>query len=197
MNYPSFYDDIPSIKVKDPLADVLGAIENGEYEFTYLDVVKSAGHSCPTVMGAYLLTLEALQKLYPDQRAIRGDIKVEFKEEMTEGVAGVIGNVISHITGATSQSGFKGLGNKFVRHSLMFFHTQIHSSVRFTRIDTNQSVELIYNPSSIPANPSQQVLMQKVLQEKASDDEKKELGTLWQDRVQRIFENRKKVIHLL
>ncbi|WP_434658597.1 hypothetical protein [Sulfurimonas sp. NW9] len=49
MNYPQFFDTVQSIPLKDPLAQVLGAFENGEYEITYLEVVKAAGHSCPTV----------------------------------------------------------------------------------------------------------------------------------------------------
>ena len=107
MSYPKFYDTIETIKLKDPLADLLGAFENGEYEISYQEVVKGAGHSCPTVAGAYLMTLVALKELYPSSRAIRGDIKVYFNEDITEGVAGVIANVISYITGATDKSGFK------------------------------------------------------------------------------------------
>ena len=95
MNYPKFYDTIESIKVRDNLSNALGSFENGEYEFHYVDVVKSAGHSCPTVAGAYLITLVALKVLYPNELAIRGNIKVEFEEKMQEGVAGLIGNVIS------------------------------------------------------------------------------------------------------
>jgi len=53
MNYPDFFDTVASIKVKDPLAQILGVFENGEYEIPYLEVVKAAGHSCPTVAGAY------------------------------------------------------------------------------------------------------------------------------------------------
>ena len=39
MSYPKFYDDVQSIKVIDPLSNVLGTFDNGEYEFGYLDVV--------------------------------------------------------------------------------------------------------------------------------------------------------------
>ena len=74
MNYPKFYDEVESIKVIDQLSNVLGAFEGGEYEFSYLDVVKSAGHSCPTDAGAYLNTLEALKALYPDALPVRGNI---------------------------------------------------------------------------------------------------------------------------
>ncbi|MFA6197122.1 MAG: FmdE family protein [Sulfurimonas sp.] len=189
MSYPSFFDTIEVIKVKDPLSTVLGAFDNGEYEFSYLDVVKAAGHSCPTVAGAYIVTLEALKALYPNERAVRGNIKVEFAESLEEGVAGVIGNVISQITGATDKSGFKGLQGKFARHSLMFFDADINASARFTRVDNSKSVDVSYNPSSVMPNPNMQPLMQKMMSGSANQDELKEFGALWQERVKRIFEN--------
>ena len=196
MNYPLFYDTIEKIKVKDPLSDALGAFENGEYEFSYIDVVKLAGHSCPTVAGAYLITLEALKSLYPLDLAIRGNIKVEFEEAMEDGVAGVIANVISQVTGATDKSGFKGLQGKFARHSLMHFNTDIQASARFTRVDNSKSVDVFYNPSSILPNPDMQVIMQKMSQGTVSSDEVKEFGVLWQDRVKRIFENINEVLRI-
>ena len=189
MGYPSFFDDIEVIKVKDPLSNVLGAFEGGEYEFSYLDVVKSSGHSCPTVAGAYIITLEALKTLYPNERAVRGNIRVEFRESMEEGVAGVVGNVISQITGATDKSGFKGLQGKFARHSLMHFNSNINSSVRFIRVDNFKSVDVVYNPDSVMPNPDMQPLMAKMTKGEATEDEVKEFGALWQDRVKRIFEN--------
>jgi hypothetical protein len=193
MNYPKFYDEVESIKVKDQLSNVLGAFGGGEYEFSYLDVVKSAGHSCPTVAGAYLITLEALKALYPDTLPVRGDIKVEFKEALEDGVAGVIGNVVSQITGATDKSGFKGLNGKFARHSLMFFDADLNSSARFTRLDNNKSVDVFYNPSSIMPNPAMQPLMQKVMQGVATAEEFKEFGVLWQERVEKICKDPKAV----
>lgn len=194
MNYPNFFDEIEVIKVKDPLSKVLGAFEEGEYKFSYLDVVKSAGHSCPTVAGAYIITLSALKALYPNERAVRGDIKVEFKESLEDGVAGVVGNVISQITGATDKSGFKGLQGKFSRHSLMHFNSDISSSARFTRVDNSKSVDIFYNPDSIKPNPDMQPLMAKMIKGEASADEVKEFGALWQDRVKRIFENIESVV---
>ena len=194
MGYPSFFDEVATIKVQDPLSNVLGAFENGEYEFTYLEVVKSAGHSCPTVAGAYLMTQAALEALYKGERAVRGNIKVEFKESIEDGVAGVIGNVVSQITGATDKSGFKGLAGRFARHSLMDFNADINSSARFTRVDTNESVDVVYDPSSVPPNPAMQPLMQKMMQGIATDAELQEFGDIWQERVKRIFENAKNVV---
>ncbi len=197
MSYPSFFDTIEVIKVKDPLSTVLGAFDNGEYEFNYLDVVKAAGHSCPTVAGAYIIALLALKALHPNERAVRGNIKVEFAEPLEEGVAGVIGNVISQITGATDKSGFKGLQGKFARHSLMFFDADINASARFTRVDNSKSVDIIYNPSSVMPNPNMQPLMQKMMSGNASQEEIKEFGTLWQERVKRILENLESVVKVV
>jgi len=196
MNYPKFYDEVETIKVRDELSNILGAFGGGEYEFSYMDVVKSAGHSCPTVAGAYVIALEGLKALYGDERVVRGDVKVEFHEALEDGVAGVIGNVVSQITGATSKSGFKGLNGKFARHSLMFFDADINSPARFTRLSTNKSVDVFYNPSSIMPNPAMQPLMQKVMQGVASAEEFKEFGKLWQDRVERICKDPKAVVQV-
>jgi len=197
MSYPEFFNTIETIKVKDQLSQVLGAFSAGEYEFTYLDVVKSAGHSCPTVAGAYIMTLAGLSALYPDERAVRGNIKVEFEEDLEEGVAGVIGNVISQITGATDKSGFKGLQGQFARHSLMHYNASIDSSARFTRTDTGKSVDVNYNHSAIPADPKMMKLMQKLTSGAATQEEVKEFGMLWQDRVKRIFENLDDVVEVI
>ena len=196
MVYPSFFDDIEAIKLKDPLSLVLGAFEAGEYEISYLEVVKAAGHSCPTVAGAYIMTSEALKMLYGGQRALRGSIKVEFEESLQEGVAGVIANVISHITGATDKSGFKGLRGQFARHSLMRFSAGIDSSARFTRVDTQKSVDVYYNHTSISTDPQMTALMKILSSGDASSEDVKEFGRLWQDRVKRIFENLEDVVQV-
>lgn len=187
MNYPDFFDDVVGIEMMDPLSNVLGTFEEGRVTFTYLEIVKAAGHSCPTVGGAYIMTYKALQALYQDEMPMRGMIEVSFKEDLEEGVAGVIGNVVTHITGATDKSGFKGLNKKFARHSLMNFNAEITSSARFKRIDTGKTVDVYYDPSSIKPAAGMQPLMQHILQGKATDEEIKEFGLLWQERVKRII----------
>jgi len=187
MKYPDFFDKVESIKLFDPLSAVLGSFEGGEVEFNYVDVVKSAGHSCPTVAGAYLMSLTALKALYPDTLPVRGEIKVEFSEDESDGVAGVIANVITNITGATERSGFKGLNGNFARHSLMSFNSAIKSNAKFTRVDTGKTVEVIYNHQVVPANPAMQPLMGKVMTGVATTKEKQNFGKLWQMRVSKIL----------
>ena len=185
--YPKFFDEVEGIDLKDPLSEVLGTFENGLVKIKYLPIVKMAGHSCPTVAGAYLMTLKALKALYPDTLPVRGEIIVEFKEDESDGVAGVIASVISNITGATEISGFKGLGGKHSRNNLMFFNRDINSNARFTRADNGASVDVFYDHKKVPGNPKMQELMQKVLGGMASDEEKTEFGELWQERVRKIL----------
>ncbi|MDC0933800.1 FmdE family protein [Arcobacteraceae bacterium] len=197
MNYPEFFNTIETIKLQDPLSNLLGTFENGLVEFSYLDIVKSAGHSCPTVSGAYIMAMVGLKELYQDEIPTRGDIFVSFKEDDKDGVAGVIGTVLSQITGATESLGFKGLNGNFARHDLMQFNANITSSIKLQRLDTGKSVELIYNPSQISQDERVPQLMQKIMQNTATPEDKKLFGQLWQKRVEAIFANISKVITIL
>ena len=194
MNYPTFFNNIPSITLKDPLSNFLGTFENGEVEFSYLDVVKSAGHSCPTVAGAYITTLKGLEALYGAETPTRGNISVSLKNDMQEGVTGVISNVITQITGATEHSGFKGLNGKFARNNLMSFNAEINGAVEFKRLDTNKTVTVTYDHSTVAGNPKMQELMGKLMQGVATPEEKKEFGNLWQSRVEAIFNSIDEVV---
>ncbi len=194
MNYPSFFDEIESIKLKDDLSLFLGAVDDGVIEFTYLDIVKAAGHSCPTVAGAYIMTLEALKYLYKNDIPKRGEIKVFFKDNYVEGVTGVIANVISQITGATDSYGFKGINGKFKRYDLIEFSSDISSDLRFQKVDDGQFIDISYDSSSVEFNPKIPNLMQKIMKGEASEEEKKEFKYLWQERVRNIFKNIDKVI---
>ncbi len=195
MTYPQFFNNIPTIKLQDELASFLGAFEDGIIEFSYLDVVKNAGHSCPTVLGAYLMTLEGLKALYEDELPKRGEIIVEFKESQIEGVAGVIGNVITNITGATTTNGFKGIAGKFDRNHLMKFEKDIDgASVRFTRVDTLKSVDVFYDASSVKPHEDMSFLMQKSIKAIATKEEIEEFKKYWQKRVEEISLNIETVI---
>ena len=198
MIYPQFFNKIPTIKLQDDLACLLGAFEDGIIEYSYLDVVKSAGHSCPTVLGAYLITLEGLNALHKNEVAKRGNILVQFSESQTTGVAGVIGSVITNITGSTTTNGFKGLAGKHDRNHLMNFEKDINgASVRFTRLDTQKSVDVFYNASMILPHPSMNSLMQKCIQGSATNEEKIEFGKVWQKRVEDISNNIDEVIKIV
>ena len=187
MLYPKFFEEVESILLYDPLADFLGAIEAGAIEITYLDVVKFAGHSCPTVAGAYLMSKVGLQKLFVDALPIRGEVAVYIKGKKSEGVNGVIGNTIAYICGVSDEAGFKGIGTKFNRSNKLFYDANIDGEVKLVRLDTNESVELSYDPSIVPPDPRMKALMQKIMQQSATMEERKEFQNLWQQRVATIL----------
>ncbi len=187
MNYPPFFDLVQSIRLQDPLSNFLGVFEDGILEISYLDCVKLAGHSCPTVAGAYLMTLQGLAELYPDGLPQRGGIKVQMRDSRDAGVTGVIATVISFITGASGDTGFKGIKGKMSRNNLLDYNISMEKEVRLVRIDTGKSIEIDYDPSSVPASAQMQPLMGKMMQGVASKEEKIAFGTLWQERVEKIL----------
>ena len=187
MQYPLFFNEVDSILLYDPLSDFLGTFENGKVEISYLDCVKQAGHSCPTVAGAYLMVLIGLKVLYGSELPQRGNIHVGIKGKRTEGAIGVIGNIISFIVGASDDGGFKGIQGEFSRDNLIAYDQQMTGEVTLRRIDNNLSVSLGYDPSIIPGDQKLKPLMGKMLQGKASDQEKKLFKELWQERVKEIL----------
>lgn len=187
MSYPEFFAAVPRLTLHDPLAELLGAAENGRIEYGYTDAVKLAGHSCPTVAGAYLMTLKALARLYPDGLPERGGIRVELSAAQADGVTGVTAAVASLLTGAAGEGGFNGLAGRFSRRNLLLFGAAIDAELCFTRIDSGARVAVAYHPEVVPAPPELQKLMPKLLACTASAAEATEFGRLWQLRVKRIL----------
>lgn len=187
MSHPEFFDTVPRITLHDPLAELLGAADRGLITYGYPDAVKLAGHSCPTVAGAYLMTLKALGALYPDRPPERGDIRVGLKAAQAEGTAGVVGAIAGLLTGAAGEGGFKGLGGRYARRDLLRFSAGIDAELRFTRGDTQAGVTVRYRPECVPPAPELQALMPRVVAGEASAAERTEFGRLWQMRVKRIL----------
>ncbi len=187
MTYPEFFDRVESLLLYDPLADFLGAVEAGVVELSYLDVVKFAGHSCPTVAGAYLMAKLGLEQLYPDAMPHRGEVKVLIRGEKGAGVNGVIGNTIAYICGVSDEAGFKGIGGRFDRSGKLLYGAKIDGEVRLARVDNGHFVDLSYDPSSIPPDPHMKELMQLLMMGRAGMEEKKLFQKLWQERVAKIL----------
>ena len=191
-----FYDSAEPIKIKDPLAVVLGAVDKGEvFIFTYADAVKFAGHSCPAVAGAYKSTQLALKALYGDEAPVRGNIKVTFKGSVDYKVNGPISQVVTLISGASSESGFKGLGpaGKYGRYNLMTFNKDLSPDPKttcamiFQRVDSGKKIEVTYSVDPVSVSERMDKLMPLVISGKASEEEAKEFGNLWQERVKTIL----------
>ncbi|MBI4290307.1 MAG: hypothetical protein HY661_02360 [Betaproteobacteria bacterium] len=187
MQYPAFFDKVQPIVLYDPLAEFLGAATNGRVEYTYLDAVKLAGHSCPTVAGAYLMTMKALQALYPAATPERGAVRVRLRGDMEFGVTGVIANVVGLITGATQTNGFRGIAGRFDRRDLLFFDACIDADIHFERIDSASAVTVAYRADLVPGSARLKVLAGKLGTLGLSAEEQREFGVEWQARVEQIL----------
>ncbi|MDY0326870.1 MAG: FmdE family protein [Arcobacteraceae bacterium] len=190
MLYPEFFDSVEKIVLYEPLGEFLGS--GGVCEIGFADVVKLSGHSCPTVTGAYLMSLYALKALHKENETpIRGNIKVEMRGKKSDGVVGVIANVVSYITGAKEEDGFKGLGGVFARNNLLFFNAKSKGEIRFTRLDTGKIVDVSYDLGNLYLPELDSSLMQKALQNRATQEETELFGKQWQARVKEILLNHK------
>lgn len=185
-----FFNDVEPIKLKDPLAYILGAQDEGEpFVFNYTDAVMLAGHSCPAVSGAYKITQKALKALYGNETPVRGQIRVIIKGGPTDLAYGPQSQVISFITGASGVTGFKGLGGLHGRNNKLFFD---HNDVQFNefifqREDNGKTVKVIYNPQAIPGDPRMGDIIPYVIRGVATKDQKELFFSLWQGNVKRIL----------
>ena len=187
MEFPEFFAAAPRIAVRDPLAKFLGAAPDGVIEYQYADLVKLAGHSCPTVASAYLMTRGALNALYPDALPVRGEIRVELRDDRLAGATGVIANVVSFLTGATHDTGFKGIGGQFNRRNLLFFGVSMPGQLRLSRVDSGAAVTVSTRLDRVPPDGRVALLLPKCLNGVASADETAVFQRLWQGRVRTLL----------
>ena len=187
MNLPDIFQAAPRIALRDPLSDFLGAAEDGVLDYGYADVVKLAGHSCPTVAGAYLICLRALRHLYDGALPVRGDVAVFLRESADEGTAGVMASVATLLTGATRETGFKGIGGRFDRRNLLTFGEDIQGVMAFRRRDSGAGVQAFLDTSAVPADPATGALLHRQLADAADAKDAARFRALWQDRVGRML----------
>jgi formylmethanofuran dehydrogenase subunit E len=185
--FPGFFEAAPRIRVRDALADFLGAARDGVLEYRYADAVRLAGHSCPTVASAFLMARAALAALFPERLPERGEVRVELRDPADEGVTGVIANVLSLVTGATVDTGFKGLGGRFDRRQLLAYEVAIEGQVRFTRTDNGDAVTVRARVDRVPADPRAAQLMPRCVLGVASAEEQALFREIWQERVRKLL----------
>lgn len=187
MHLPAYCSQVPTITLRDPLAELLGAAEGGLIEYHFADAVKLAGHACPTVAGAWLATVHGLRALYGSATPVRGDIAVALPETIDDGVAGVIASIATLLTGAAGAGGFKGLGGRYGRRNLLSFGVAGVAGIRLTRRDTGASVDCLVHLQKIAGDARMGQLLPEVLGGMARPEVRRLFGELWQDRVRRIL----------
>lgn len=187
MSFPDFFEHIPVLTLRDALAGTLGAPADGIIEYRYADAVRLAGHSCPTVAGAWLIACRALAALYPDTLPQRGELRIDLRAQFDVGTSGVVGSVLGLLTGAAGDGGFKGLGARHSRRDLLRYGVGIGADVRIARMDTGASVLIDYHPEVVAPSPDLPALMARVVGGVADAQESALFTQLWQDRVRRIL----------
>lgn len=189
MSFPDFYELAPRIRLHDPLAAFLGACDDGIIEYHYVDAVRLAGHSCPTVAGAFLMARTAVAVLYPQETAERGGITIQMPAPVDEGTTGVIAQVLTLVTGAAANNGFKGIAGRFARNNLLDY-AAIDSSpeaVVFRRADTGVTVTVELDTGPVPVDASLPELIGPAMQGTATAGQLAEFRRAWQARVRRLL----------
>ena len=194
MKFPEFFKDVKTIKMQDDLADFLGAFKNGILEFKYEDIAKMAGHSCLTVASSYVMISQGLGFLHHNEIAKRGNIEVFINGAKNVGVNGVIAKVASLITGACEDDGFGGIAGNFNRKNLLFFESNLDCDMMLKRKDNKKVAKIFLDSNCIASDPRQNMLLQKIIQNIATNDEIAIFKTIWQERVRKAlienFDNR-------
>lgn len=184
------------IRIRDPLAEVLGMVTEGEpLVVTFADVAKAAGHACPAVAGAYRSTQLALDRLYADEYPLRSDIEVTVGGEPDDHGLGPMANVIRHITGAADETGFTGFGEVGDREDLLSFGEVAASgrAFQFDRIDIGTSIIVSFDPSTAGVDPdagggAPTQISSKIVAGDTDDKQTAAFRDQWHGRVQRIID---------
>ncbi|MDP2730160.1 MAG: hypothetical protein Q8O55_06740 [Dehalococcoidales bacterium] len=195
--------EVKPIRFREPLAETLGALKDNEavLDYSFIDVVKMAGHACPTVASAYLCCQTAVEKLYGDTVPVRGEIAVTVYGEPDEGVYGVMAQVFSFLTGAAPITGFRGLGPRFKRKDLLQFRSEKIDPeamcFEFRRLDNGEAVLVRLYPQRIPfpVEKEKQLsqLLQPVIWEAATEEEKRQFQGLWMEKVEHMLLKREEM----
>ena len=135
--------------------------------------MRLAGHSCPTVAGAYLLVRRGLRALYGDDLPERGGITVQMRDSRDNGTTGVIATIATLLTGAAAD--------------LLSYDAPLTGLMALTRVDNGARVELELNASIVPFAADMQTLMPKAVSGEANAAELARFGELWQSRVRAML----------
>ncbi len=188
MNCPDFFARAPRITLRDPLAVFLGVSTDGLLEYRYDDAVKLAGHSCPTVAGAWLMLYRGLRALHGENIPERGAVEVHLRQSREQGSTGVTALVATLITGAAPETGFGGIGqqHRFARRNLLRYSAAIDGTMAIRSAD-GSGVLLDLNAGVVQPDPEMLRLFPAAVSGAGSPEELKRFGELWQRRVERML----------
>jgi len=185
------YPDADPIRIRDPVAEVLGVRESGEpFEIGYPDVVRAAGHSCPTAAGAYRIAELGLAALYPDDLPVRGEVAVRVGGPRDETAYGVTGRLLSFVTGAAGEDGFGGLPGGFGKRRGLLEYGPIDGTgvrVRLSRPEVRDAVVVTYDVGALPGLGDAKRHLPAVVEGTATPDEALAFREAWHRRVDAVL----------
>jgi hypothetical protein len=185
--------EVDPIRIRDPVAEALVVLDPGEpFVVTYEDLIEVAGHSCPTASGAFRITQLGLDALYPEDLPVRSEIEVLAGGPREDGTYGVMGRLISYVTGAAREDGFGGLAGGYGnRRNLLTFDAFDPASAdptfRFRRTDTGEAVEVAYHVADVPDGGPALDNLQRIIEGRASDDDREAFSEAWHGRVRSVL----------
>lgn len=201
--FTEFFSEVRPIVMREPLAALLGSFQGDDaiLRFSFSDAVKSAGHACPTVSGAYLCCQLALEALYGDEVPTRGGIAITVFGEPDKGALGVMAQVFAYITGAATETGFKGLSGRFSRKDLLKFEVaepaREEPCFRFERTDTGEAVMVRFYPWLVPypeeSGKRLAALMGQVVSGDAGGEDRLEFQKLWREKIRGMVVERREI----
>ena len=191
---PRRYPDLEPIRLRDPLAEVLGVVDPDEpVEFRYADLVRAAGHSCPTTAGTLQIAEFGLAALYPEALPVRGDVSVHIGGPVDETAFGVTGRLLSLVTGAAGDDGFGGLPGGFGRRRGLLRYEALDGpgvQVRFSRTDDDAAVQVTYDVEAVPGLGEAKDLLPDVVDGNADEEAVADFRDAWHRRVDAVLESK-------
>ncbi|NHX35779.1 MULTISPECIES: hypothetical protein [Halolamina] len=185
--------DVEPIRIRDPVAEALAVLDPGDpFIVTYEDVVTAAGHSCPTASGAYRIAQMGLDALYPDDLPVRSEVEVLAAGPRDDATYGVMGRLISYVTGAAQEDGFGGLAGGYGdRRNMLTFDAFDPDSAaptfRFRRTDTDETVEVTYHVGDVPDGGPALGNLQRIIEGTASNEDRELFADVWHGRVRSVL----------
>ncbi|MFC7116419.1 hypothetical protein ACFQH2_17730 [Natronoarchaeum sp. GCM10025703] len=190
-NWNVEYDTVEPIRLRDPVAEALAVLGPGDpFVISYADVVKAAGHSCPTAAGAFRITQIGLGALYLEGIPVRGEIEVTMGGPKSDPTYGVLSRLVSYITGAAEEDGFAGLAGGYGGRDELLDFGELEAdgpTVAFERTDTGDRVTVTYHVDEIPAAGPATQHLQKIIDGRETPEERAAFADEWHTRVQTIL----------
>lgn len=183
MPTPSFFEEIPALHLRDPLAELVGVLPPGELmEFRYADCVRLAGHSCLAVAGAWGIAARALPRLFQSGPPVRGEIEVIALGAPEELAFGPMAMVLGAIAGAEGEAGFGGMFGAHRRRGLLRFepHRYQPNAFELRRTSGRASVKASFHPEKLTGAGPSPLTLPRLLAGEASPEEHAEFVARWQ-----------------